>query len=264
MPKFFILLLVLFVPVMASAVPHEQCGDGKKECGACHTLSLPEANSILKGVGEVKVVKPAPISGLFELTLESKGQQGVAYLDFSKKHLIAGPIFDVTTKNIVGTKPQPAKPATVNPSTIPLTDSVLMGNPEGTKKLFVFTDPDCPFCAKLHRELVKLMYMGPDLAIYIKLFPLKMHPEAYDKARTILSGENPLYLLDQAFSGEKLPAPKGKEGAEAVDSTIKFAESIGVTATPTLILSDGRIMPGYKEAAEIKKLLTVSPQEQVK
>ncbi len=37
---------------------------------------------------------------------------------------------------------------------------------------------------------------------------------------------------------------------------MNFAQSIGINATPTLVLPDGRIMPGYQDAAALEKLLT--------
>jgi thiol:disulfide interchange protein DsbC len=87
------------------------------------------------------------------------------------------------------------------------------------------------------------------------MFPLKMHPAAYDKARVILGAADPVYLLNKAFAGEQLPVPGPKDAKEPVDETIKLGESLGITATPTLVLPDGTIMPGFKEAGELKKLI---------
>jgi thiol:disulfide interchange protein DsbC len=41
-----------------------------------------------------------------------------------------------------------------------------------------------------------------------------------------------------------------------VDDTIKYAESIGITSTPTLILPDGMIVVGFKKAEELKALMS--------
>ena len=127
-------------------------------------------------------------------------------------------------------------------------------NPKGKKRLFVFTDPECPFCAKMHVELKKLTALEPDLAIFIKLYPLKMHPNAYDKSRVILNRKS-LALLEKSFAGEKLPAPGARDAKKPVDDTMRFAESAGINSTPTLVLPDGRILPGFKDAAAMRKLL---------
>ena len=106
----------------------------------------------------------------------------------------------------------------------------------------------------MHVELKKLVALEPDLAIYIKLFPLKMHPHAYDKARVIIAAKS-LSLLEKSFAGGKLPNPGAKDAKKPVDDTMHFADSVGINSTPTLVLPDGRILPGTKAAEEMRKLL---------
>jgi len=250
-----ILLLALPLPAFAEA-PVQGCSEAAE---AAAPLTVAEANTLLAGLGvEVKEVREAPISGMWELIMEKSGERSVAYLDREKRHLVPGPVFDIASKSLVGAQvgpPQQAQPTKPDAASIPLTDSIVMGNLQGKKRLFVFTDPDCPYCAKLHWELVRLTYMEPDLAIYVKMFPLAMHPKAYDKARVILGGHS-LKLLDKAFAGEALPAPGPQDAAKAVDDSIKLGERFGINSTPTLILPDGRVLPGVRSAPDIKKLLT--------
>ena len=252
--KYFLSALSLLVPLAGNAYAMSQQGCGG-DCSGCHSLTVKEANTLLKGMGEVKKVNAAAVRGLWELDFVKDGKRAVAYMDYSKKHIMPGPVFSLATRAPIAkaAETKPAPPAKVKVSSIPLTNSVIMGNPAAKKKLFVFTDPDCPFCSKLHTELKKLVESDKKLAVYVKLFPLKMHPNAYDKSRAIMSGDANK-LLDDAFSGAKLPAPAADAG-KGVDETVRLAQSLGIKATPTLVLPDGRVMPGYREAAEIRKLL---------
>lgn len=235
----------------ALAMAKEGCGG---ECVSCHSLSEKEAGTLLKGLGTVKSVKPSPVRGLYELRLEKDGTQAIAYVDYGKKNIIAGQIFDIASRQLV--TPKIAEPQkrieNIDVGKIPLENSLIMGNPQGSKRLFVFTDPDCPYCAKMHAELKKLVEMDRDIAVYIKLFPLEMHPKAYDKSRLILS-ENSLNLLDTAFSGGKLPEPQAKHSGKGIDETKAFARSIGISSTPTLVLPDGRILPGFRDALAVMR-----------
>jgi thiol:disulfide interchange protein DsbC len=226
------------------------------DCASCHALSKEEAGAVLKELGKVTDVKMSPIKGLYEITLQNENRQAVVYLDYGKKLVAPGPVFDIAEKRSI-TPPTVELPKILSKAElekIPLKDSIVMGNPGGKKRLIVFTDPDCPFCARLHAELKKLVVMEPDLAIYVKMFPLKMHPEAYGKARVIL-GSNSLEVLDKAFAGQKLPAPGEKDTKEAVDETIKLGESLGISGTPAMIFPGGELVSGSRDAETIRNLL---------
>jgi thiol:disulfide interchange protein DsbC len=251
--KIPLITAVLLAPTApAFAMSGAGCGG---DCASCHSLTQAEASTLLKDLGSVKEVKAAPVRGLWEVVVEREGRSGIVYLDYGKKHLIAGQVFDVATRTPAGEAYPPKKPLErLHPETLSTKNALVMGNPRGKKRLFVFTDPECPFCAKMHVELKKLAAMEPDLAIYIKLFPLKMHPHAYDKARVIL-GARSLALLEKSFAGGKLPEPGPKDSKKPVDDTMKYAESVGITSTPTLVLPDGRILAGLKDAKAVQQLL---------
>lgn len=257
--KHLSLLAAVAVALVTAALPSFAMSGGGcgGDCASCHSITVNEAGSLLKGIGKVTAVNQAPVRGLFEVTVEQQGNTGFAYIDYGKKHVIAGQVYDIASQKLVGGAASAAAKATVervSPATLTTDDALVMGNPKGAAKLFVFTDPECPYCAKMHGELKKLVEMEPDLAVYVKLFPLKMHPKAYDKARVIL-GEKSLHLLEQAFAGQPLPAPKAKDAKKPVDDTIRFAEKVGISSTPTLVLADGRIVPGFKDAAAMRQLL---------
>jgi thiol:disulfide interchange protein DsbC len=91
-----------------------------------------------------------------------------------------------------------------------------------------------------------------DIAFYIKMFPLPSHPEAYEKSKFILC-EKSLTLLEDAF--EKKPIPKSKCETSAIDESIKLAQKLGINSVPTLILPDGRMIPGYKDAKTLINLI---------
>jgi thiol:disulfide interchange protein DsbC len=91
-----------------------------------------------------------------------------------------------------------------------------------------------------------------DIAFYIKMFPLPSHPEAYQKSKSILC-EKSLALLEDAF--EKKPIPQPKCETSAVDESIKLAQKLGINSVPTLILPDGRMIPGYKDAKALINLI---------
>lgn len=254
--KYLTLLAAAAVSLLAAVPSFAMSGEGcGGDCASCHSITLQEAGTLLKGIGKVTAVNPAPVRGLFEVTVEQQGRTGLAYLDYGKKHIISGQVYDIASRQPVEGGAAPKRQERLDPATLTSDHSLLLGNPNGKKKLYVFTDPECPFCAKAHAELKKLVQQEPDLAVFIKLYPLKMHPKAYDKARVIL-GKGSLELLERSFAGEPLPAPQARDLAKPVDETIRFAEAAGIKATPTVVFADGRILPGFRDAAALRKLLS--------
>jgi len=257
-------VLLLFSLRSAFAMPAAKDGCGTQECSACHSLTVKEAGDLLGFAGvTVKSVKPAPAHGMHEVFFEKNGGVGIVFIDYGKKHLIQGMIIDLKTREPVAAHekdmPKPKQFTGVDPKLIPVQYAVVMGNPKASKKLYVFTDPDCPYCRTLHPELQKLEKLMPDLSINIMLYPLRqLHPESYDKSRVILAKKK-RDLLDKAFEGKELPKPKGDEGKISVDALISFAGEQGINGTPMILLPDGKPYQGTRDAQSIKKVL-----EQVK
>lgn len=98
----------------------------------------------------------------------------------------------------------------------------------------------------------KVINERKDIAFYIKMFPLNIHPGAYEKAKAIVC-EKSLILLDNAFNKKELPKPKCE--TTAVDENIKLAQKLGISGTPALILPDGRVIPGAVEAKTLIELI---------
>lgn len=255
--EFFTAVAVsLIVASPSFAMAKEGCGG---VCATCHSLTEKEATEILKKTGgTVTSVKQSPARGLFELFIERDGQKGVILMDYGKKHLIQGMIVDIENMQPVSAHlqnlPQSKQQTSLDVSTIPAEHAVIMGNPKASKKLYVFTDPDCPYCRKGHTELKKLAKIAPDVAIHIMLYPLPMHPAAYDKARTVLETKS-LDLMDKAFDGKDVPKPARESSKKDIDEIVKFANANGISGTPTLVMPDGKIEVGMRDAETMKKML---------
>lgn len=254
-----ICLAVVVTIILASssfAMAKDGCGG---DCTSCHSLTPQEATGLLKKIGAtVTSVRPSPSRGLFELLVEKDGQKGILLMDYGKKHFIQGLVVNIEKlEQVIAHKnelPQPKQITSVDVNKIPAQLAVVMGNPRATKKLYVFTDPDCPYCRKAHAELKKLASIAPDVAIHVMLFPLPMHPGAYEKSRAVFETKS-LELLDKAFEGKDVPKPTKESSKKAIDEIIKFANANGISSTPTMVMPDGTIHVGMRDAETVKKML---------
>jgi thiol:disulfide interchange protein DsbC len=98
----------------------------------------------------------------------------------------------------------------------------------------------------------KIIQERRDIAFYIKLYPLRIHPEAYEKSKAIVC-EKSVALLEDAYETKPLPKPKCE--TTVIDENITLAAKLGINSLPTLILPDGRVVRGYKDAETLQNLI---------
>ncbi|APG26474.1 hypothetical protein A7E78_00475 [Syntrophotalea acetylenivorans] len=246
-------LLLIGWASIASAFPQEDCGE--KRCTDCHSLTKEEAGFLL-GAGADRVLKvdQAEMPGVWAVEVEKSGRKYPVYINYSKSHLLRGQVVRLKDGENL-TKLRMASLNRVDVSRIPLEDALIIGDPQASKKVVVFTDPQCHFCAKLHRELPEVVARDPNIAFYIKLLPLAMHPDAYHIAKSIVCNRS-MEMLENSFDGKSVPPPLCR--AEAVDETLALARKLGIRSTPTLVLPDGRPFSGYKKADQLLNLLDSS------
>lgn len=255
---FLCLILAISYQLLAISSAHAS-GACDADCMKCHTISKDEVQNILKKIkapdAKILKIQMSPVRGLWEVAVEDKGKRGLFYVDFSKKYLISGSIVEVNAaiNKTAERASELSKGRRIDITRIPLKDALLLGDIDATKKVIVFTDPDCPFCGRFHAEIKKVTEQRKDIAFYIKLFPLKkLHPNAYWKSKSIVCNKS-LQLLEDNF--EKKPIPKLKCKTKEIDENIKLADSIGIRGTPTSIMPDGSVYTGFLEADKLIRMV---------
>lgn len=254
-----LLACAVFAAAPAAAFQGGADGCGAGSCKDCHALSKQEAATLLKGkVGEVLDVKFSEVPGLWDVDAVYEGEKIPLYLDFSKKYLISGNVIKLDT-NVDLTERKYVEMNRADVSKIPLTDAILIGDSKAARKIIVFDDPECAFCKKLHPEMEKVVASHPDIAFLIKMYPLPSHPGSVPKAKAIVcastKGDNAraVTMLSDALNGRPVPAPDC--ATDQVEKNIALVKELHIASTPTLIMPDGRIIPGYKEADKIVEVL---------
>ena len=228
--------------------------DNKNNCQKCHSLTEEEAKKVITGGTEKDYqiqgmqINQAPIPGFWEVFFKSQGQKGIVYIDYSKKFLFVGNLIAPFDK-VSLTQDRVDELTKVDVSLIPLDDAIVAGKKDAPNKVIVFTDPDCPYCKELHKEINKVIEKEPSIAFYIKMYPLvSLHKEAYDKSVTIVC-EKSLQLLEDNYEGKEIPIKKCD--TKVVDENMKLAGQLGIQGVPALVLSDGTMLSGVVQANRI-------------
>lgn len=127
----------------------------------------------------VEKISKTPYNGLYEVYLNGQ----IIYTDDKFSFLIVeGRLVDPKTKTDV-TRERLEALTRIDFSTLPLDQAIKVVKGNGSRKIAVFSDPDCPYCKRLEdRELSKI----DNVTVYTFLYPLEqLHPDAGRKATAI-------------------------------------------------------------------------------
>ncbi len=127
--------------------------------------------------------------------------------------------------------------------------------PELTKAtITVFTDIDCGYCRKLHKEVPELNRLG--IAVRYLAYPRAgIGSVSYHKAVSAWCSDNPQIALTQAKAGKEI---EKKTCANPVAAQYAMGADFGVTGTPAVIYEDGTLQAGYLPAAELARRLGIN------
>lgn len=246
------LLLATLTPSASTAFMKDGCGGG--ECIDCHSLSREEARKLLAPlVDNVVSVSDSPVGGLWLVEVEKGGRRGGVYVDFSKEFVISGKVLQLSTMTDVTGSPTAAL-SRVDPSEVSLAGALVLGKASAREKVIVFSDPDCHFCGKLHHEMGKVVEKDPSVAFHIKVYSRNNSPDTVRKAKSVVCSKS-MKLLEDAYAGKPIPPPPGACRDTSVEETFRLAEKLTLRGTPALVLPDGRIIRGYRDAETLLTLL---------
>lgn len=188
-----------------------------------------------------KSIRTTPIAGIFEVQMG----ENLAYIDASGRYFMFGRLYDMPQQQDL-TEGRLAEISRVDVSQFPIADAIKTVKGNGSRVLYVFSDPDCPFCKRLESSLRNLT----DVTIYTFLYPLEqLHPDAKRKA-------NNIWCMPSRSTAWDALMLEGKEPLDAscatpVDRTIALGNKLGITGTPTMFSGDGRKRAGAAEAQSI-------------
>lgn len=195
---------------------------------------------------QIDDVRTTPISGIYEVDMGSN----IGYTDAAAQFFIFGHLFDMR-RQLDMTQVRMDEINAVKVSKLPLHDAIKSVHGKGQRELIVFSDPDCPYCKRLEKELEKL----DNATIYTFPFPLdSLHPDAAQKAKSIWCSKNREKAWHEALVDDKQPQAK-HDCDNPIARNVQLGQKLNINGTPTLISSDGRVMPGAGNIAEIEQWL---------
>ena len=214
---------------------------------------LQQLSGVISNLSQANIHKTSVV-GLYEIVLGSE----IIYVSADGQFLVQGDIYDIKAgKNITQNKKDNAVSGLLN--SIPDNDKIIFKAEKEQYAIHVFTDVDCPYCQKLHKEIPKLNEHG--ISVKYLASPLaQLHPTALAKMKAIWcagDGEARKKALDR-YKKTRLYKKASCPNSQVVEQQLALAEQLGVRGTPSIFLSSGANIAGYVPAerliAQIKKI----------
>lgn len=203
---------------------------------------------------KVEKVTKTPYAGLYEVFMGGQ----IIYTDEKLTFLIAeGRLVDPKTKrDITGERLEEL--TKIDFTSLPLDQAIKVVKGNGSRKLVVFSDVDCPYCKRLERnELANIT----DVTVYTFLYPIEqLHPDAANKSKLIWCAKDRLKAWEDWILRDQLPNTAGNCEVP-LEKVGQLAKKIDVTSTPTLIFSDGKRMLGAQPYKEIERMLQAATKK---
>ena len=190
---------------------------------------------------QVSNIQATEMLGLYSASLDNQ----IIYLDENAQYMLVGSMVRLKDqKNL--TKDLMLQQNSVDWKQLPFKDAIKTVKGTGKRQLFIFSDPNCPYCKRLEVELDKLN----DVTIYTLIYPLKS--QSITVSKQVWCDPNQAYAWKNLL--QKNVQPKEKTCANPIDRNLELGKKLGIEGTPTLIFGNGLKMVGGRSAEDIRMI----------
>lgn len=194
-------------------------------------------------------ISRAPVPGLWELRFGSE----IVYADEKGEYLISGSILETKTQRDL-TAERLDKLNAIQFAALPLKDAIVIKQGAGTRKLVVFSDPNCGYCKRYERELLN----AKDVTLYTFLYPV-LGKDSVDKSKAIWCSADPAKAWrDWMVDGRQPAAPTGKCDDAALTRNTALGQRHRIDSTPTSVLEDGTRRNGAMPLTDLERLFAAA------
>ena len=196
---------------------------------------------------KVESVTKSGYLGLYEIYADGN----ILYTDEKMTAFIAGGqlIEGKTMKNV--TEERMRKLTAIKFSELPLERAIKQVRGDGKRVLATFEDPNCGYCKRLAKDLLKL----DNVTIYTFLYPILSEDSIRKSKQIWCSADRARAWNDWMVEGR---APAGKDDCDtsAVTKNQEFGRRLNISGTPTIFFADGERVPGAVPLPKIEQKLS--------
>jgi thiol:disulfide interchange protein DsbC len=223
---------LLFLGLVAMAVQAQEAAIRK---------NLPER---IPQLGKIDEVSKTPMSGLYEVRVGNE----LYYTDAEGNFLLDGTLIDTRVRRNL-TEERQEKLLAIDFAALPVKDAFTIVRGDGKRRIAIFEDPNCGYCKRFERDLQKV----DNVTIYMFLYPILGQDSVTKSRNHWCAKDRAAAWQDWMLRGQAAPAGACDTGALA--RNVEFGRKYKITGTPTMLLADGKRVPGAIDAQQVEKYL---------
>ncbi len=241
-------VLIAGLGLASGATAEESAGAADAKATLSNYAEVENTVRMLAPGAKIESIKPVDLTQLYEVSFGAE----VAYVTKDGRYMFLGDLVDITAKeNLTENQRAVARKklvANMDPASL-----IVFGAKQPKHTLTVFTDIDCGYCRKMHSEMAD--YEKEGIQIRYAAFPRAGIPsESYDKAVAAWCAKDRQAALTDAKAGKKL-TKAADDCVNPVKEHYNITRQLRLDGTPTLVLEDGTVIPGYVPAARLRAML---------
>ena len=187
-------------------------------------------------------VGPTPVAGLYEVTFGTQ----VVYLFEDGQHLLSGDLIDLDAgANLTEDARKSGRKAMIDG--LDKAGMVVFSPTDTISTITVFTDTECGYCVRLHQEINQLLAAGVEVR-YLGYPRAGVGSSSFDTLVSVWCSDDPQQAMTDAKAGRAIEPRSCKTD---IARHMEAAQGVGVRGTPTIVLQDGKTIPGYVPAGEL-------------
>lgn len=206
----------------------------------------------------IESVTPSPMPGIYRVLLQGGF---ILYSSENGQFFIKGEMLEVRGNQLVNLTEEIKRQQNAKLLKSLKSEDLVIFSPKGETKgiIYVFTDVDCGYCRKLHQEVDQLNELGIELR-YLAFPRNGQQSSAYKKMTDAWCSVDRKQALTDLKTGKPISVEiKGDRAAcsAIIDKQYKLGVQMGINGTPAMVLENGQVIPGYRPAADIAKILNI-------
>ena len=187
-------------------------------------------------------VAETALPGMYEVRYGSI----VVYLSDDGRYMLRGDLVDLESgRNVTEAARSHARAEIVG--ALGESSMVVFAPQTAKHTITVFTDVDCGYCQRMHRQMADYNRLG--ITIRYTAFPRAgIGSDTYDRMVSVWCASDQQAAMTDAKAGRAVEAARCDN---PVSAHYEAGRSIGVRGTPSIVLESGEMIPGYVEPQEL-------------